>query len=411
MWGFITIAIASVGLASATAISPHGDETLPLWDMRHAQDLLSYAEVRLGRHGLVADRGKLADLRRAIATGDAAPISRSSRAVFVDLADDLANGMTPRSARGRFYLSPEEVDRDAILALERSALEGGGIFATLEALAPKHPQYASLQSALMSETDTSRRRTLTVNLERWRWLPRGLGDRYLMVNIPEFVVRDMVGDREVRLHRVIVGKPSTPTPQFAATVSGVILNPSWTVPASIIRESVGALVRRQPALAREKGYEWYRDPDGRLRVTQKPGPGNALGEVKLDMPNPHTIYLHDTPSKELFAKDVRTFSHGCVRVDDALGLAEYLLAGSSWPRERIDQTVMTRKTTSVPLAKPLPVYFVYFTAFADASGTVRFSGDPYALDRKVRLSTAGQDAQVAARPHSLSECSALESTT
>lgn len=251
--------------------------------------------------------------------------------------------------------------------------------------APSHFQYRALRAALERETDPLRRRKLTLNLERWQQMATDLGPRYLLVNIPEAVVRLVVDDRVERVHKVIVGKPSTPTPRFSASITGVILNPTWTVPDSIIAESVGALVRTRPAAARAKGYTWSRTAGGRLRVVQRPGPGNALGQVKLDMPNGYRVYLHDTPTKALFAADQRTFSHGCIRVDDALGLAEYLLDGSGWNRARIDAAIETRRTERIALAPALPVHVVYLTAFADPDGTVHLMGDPYGLDAGIAV--------------------------
>jgi murein L,D-transpeptidase YcbB/YkuD len=246
--------------------------------------------------------------------------------------------------------------------------------------APAHFQYRMLQAALDTETDPVRRATLLINLNRWRQLPRDPGARYLLVNIPEAVVRLVIDDRVERVHKVIIGKPATPTPRFSASLTGVILNPPWTVPDSIIAESIGALVRTRPKAARAKGYTWSRTASGRLSVVQQPGPGNALGEVKFDMPNPYRVYLHDTPAKTLFAAEQRALSHGCIRIDDALGLAEYLLAGSGWDRARIDATIRTRRPQRIALAAPLRVHVVYLTAFADPAGTVHLMADPYRLD-------------------------------
>ncbi|MBB6122411.1 murein L,D-transpeptidase YcbB/YkuD [Sphingobium subterraneum] len=157
----------------------------------------------------------------------------------------------------------------------------------------------------------------------------------------------------------------------------MVLNPWWEIPSSIAAESVAAMVRTNPAAAAKRGYVYE---NGRYR--QRPGPNNALGRMKLVMPNPHTVYLHDTPSQSLFDRDVRAFSHGCVRVGDALGLVTALLAPTGqWDRQRIDATVASGETQTVTLAEPIPVYIAYFTAEPDEDGAMRFFPDIYKRDR------------------------------
>jgi murein L,D-transpeptidase YcbB/YkuD len=158
-------------------------------------------------------------------------------------------------------------------------------------------------------------------------------------------------------------------------VEAVLLNPTWYVPQSIVAESIGKLVRTQPQLARRRGY--IVSEDG---IRQSPGPHNALGQLRLEMPNPYTVYIHDTPTKALFDEEVRAFSHGCIRTQDPLGLAAHLLSGSSWDRARIDRVVQSRVTTEVPLARQVPVYVAYFTAATDASGQVASYPDLYGRD-------------------------------
>ena len=207
-------------------------------------------------------------------------------------------------------------------------LPHGTSAASLNRWHPTEPQYASLRGALakLPASAVEERQKLEVSLERWRWLPHDLGTRHLLVNLPEYKVHLIDDGRELAAHRVIIGKVSTPTPQFSATVSGVILNPTWQVPPSIIAESVGKLVRSTPRAARARGFSWS-SRGGRLTVTQGPGAGNALGLMKLDMPNAYTVYLHDTPNKALFDKPDRTFSHGCIRTDRALDLRLSCWAG------------------------------------------------------------------------------------
>jgi murein L,D-transpeptidase YcbB/YkuD len=242
-----------------------------------------------------------------------------------------------------------------------------------------HPHYWALQSAYDSEEDPDRRRTLAVNIERWRRLPNNLGTRYLMVNIPAFEVTYWEDGNIIDRRPVIVGTTRTPTPEFTTAVTGVVLNPWWEIPASIVAESVGALVRNRPSVARARGYVIE---NGRYR--QRPGAGNALGRMKLVMPNPDSIGLHDTPSQDLFSSDVRAFSHGCIRVSDALNFATLLLRqDAGWSRADVDAVIATGRTRTVELVQPMPVYIVYFTAVPDETGRIVFHPDIYGRDPSV----------------------------
>ncbi len=147
-----------------------------------------------------------------------------------------------------------------------------------------------LRTAFATEADPARRATLARNMERWRWMPRSLGTRYLLVNAAAFEVALWDKGHKVESWPVVIGKARTPTPVFSTMVTGVIYNPWWNIPKSIVAESVGALTRKNPAEAKRRGYVWS---DGTFR--QRPGRKNALGLMKLVMPNDYTIYLHDTP--------------------------------------------------------------------------------------------------------------------
>ena len=254
----------------------------------------------------------------------------------------------------------------------------------------QHPDFWALQVAHDAEEDPDRRRTLAVNIERWRQLPNNLGTRYLMVNIPAFEVTYWEDGAIIDRRPVIVGTTRTPTPELTTTVTGVVLNPWWEIPASIVAESVGALVRNRPSVARARGYVVE---NGRYR--QRPGPGNALGRTKLVMPNPHSIGLHDTPNQELFSRDVRAFSHGCVRVSDALDFATILLSqDAGWSRADVDAVIASGQTRTVDLVQPMPVYIAYFTAVPNEVGEIIFHPDIYGRDpRVVVASTAEQDTE------------------
>lgn len=300
------------------------------------------------------------ELARAMLIGDTAAKSRASW--------NIADSDTAIDLRG-----------ELASALTRNDLDG---FFT--GLRPRAADYDALRKELRTERDTRHRAILIRNMERWRWLPRHLGRRYLLVNVAGFTVSLWNNGRKTGEWRVIVGKPKTPTPTFSALVSGVVVNPWWNVPPNIVAESVGALVRRNPAEARRRGYVW-----GGGSYRQRPGPGNALGLMKLDMPNPYKVYLHDTPTKALFEEPVRAFSHGCVRVDRALDFAASLLGRS------ITAEVEHGQTVTLPLNYPIPVYVTYFTADLADNGAVEFHPDIYGRDNLVRLAdiaTACSDA-------------------
>ncbi len=250
-----------------------------------------------------------------------------------------------------------------------------------------HPHYWALHTAHRVEEDPARRQTLAINLERWLEMPNDLGSRYILVNIPAFELTYWDNGEIIDRRPVIVGTTSTRTPELTATVRGVVLNPWWEIPASIVRESVGALVRNRPAVARARGYVVQ---NGRYR--QRPGPGNALGQMKLVMPNPQSIGLHDTPSQDLFTRPVRAFSHGCIRVSDALDFATIILERDvGWDRDRVDQVIVTGRTQTIDLIQPIPVYIVYHTVDLDEAGAIRFLPDIYGRDHGETVAAVGTD--------------------
>ncbi len=324
-------------------------------------------------------------LDEAIRTGDAALADRTARDVALQLGRNLLLGVTPRSARSGWGIidsADDAIDLETRLTASLAANDLAGFF---KALAPHHPDYATLKAAYASEANTAHKRSIALNMERWRWMPLDLGARYVFVNVPAFEATLNEAGKPARTWPVVVGKLSTPTPVLSAQVSGVIYNPWWEVPDSIIKESVGALMRGSPAVAAARGYVL---DQGRIR--QKPGTTNALGQMKLVMPNPQAIYLHDTPSKRHFALPVRAYSHGCIRVGNALDFAAALLEGSvTWARA--NAIVKSGKTQMVALKAPIPVYIAYFTAGVDAGGKIRFFPDIYGRDAlQVSVATTPQ---------------------
>ncbi|ALE16038.1 hypothetical protein AMC99_00734 [Altererythrobacter epoxidivorans] len=316
-------------------------------------------------------------LDQAVASGGAPMASAEARNLALKLAEMHLVGRAGASEKRGWNI----VDTDSVAGLSPMldhALADGTLDTFFAMLRPAHAEYSALRAAYAKESDPARRLAIARNMERWRWMPRSLGSDYVLVNTAKFEADLWRGGEKAGNWRVIVGKLSTPTPVFDATITGVILNPWWEIPDSIVRESVGSLVRRNPSLARARGYVWS---DGRYR--QKPGPNNALGQMKLVMPNRFSVFMHDTPNKDLFNKEVRAFSHGCIRTGDAIGYAATLLEGVK-TREEVDAIVKAGKTTQIDLSTPLPLYIAYFTAVSDGRGGVELLDDLYGRDSRIR---------------------------
>ncbi len=371
------VLLAAIMLASP-ALPADG---APHWDRAAAADLLSYIEA-IERHGLDPADYAAAPLAAAIADSDEAAVDRRARASFALVAHDLAQGRVAPEDRGSYAVPSSRLAGDRLPALMRDALTGGDVAAVLDGLAPHDPLYRALQDALalLPPGDGDRRTRIALDLERLRWLPRDRGAEYLLVNIPQFHLSLYRLGLPVSEHGVIVGKRQSPTPRFGASVTAVVFNPSWSVPQSIVEESVGRIVRNAPALARQRGYVWSVDDRARLRVTQLPGPQNALGRIRLDMPNAFSVYVHDTPDKALFDHPARALSHGCIRLDRPAALAEALLRDGGWTEEQTSEALAVRTTRRVALNRPVPIYVVYLTAALGPDGTLDYLDDIYGLD-------------------------------
>lgn len=257
----------------------------------------------------------------------------------------------------------------------------GGFACALAASAQQAPPPPASPAERLAAVDTApldaeARLKVAASLARWQELPAPSTGRWLLVNIPAYEISLYDGQQRTGTWRAIVGKPKTPTPRFAGSVTGVILNPWWEVPKSIVAESVGRLVARNPKKAAAQGY--VREGD---RYRQRPGPHNQLGLMKLDFRNPYSVGIHDTPSRQLFEKEIRAFSHGCIRVDDPFAFAAALL-GAPASRDSLNTVRDTNPDTQrLPLAAPLPVVVGYFTAEVGRDGALRLFEDVYRLDR------------------------------
>jgi len=295
-------------------------------------------------------------------------------------------GQSPYNAFADPHLFTEELDAAVRRFQRRHGLEVDGIVG---------PQ---TRAALNVPAD-QRARQIAVNLERLRWLPDDLGERYVLVDIAGFKVHLFDQGRKALESRIIVGKSYQQTPSFSDIAETVVVNPYWNVPRSITRKEIIPIVAHDPEyMARENMevlFDW-RDGGGRVnwrnldwqsyaagrsfpyRIRQRPGPGNALGMVKILFPNQFSVYLHDTPARNLFERRVRTFSHGCMRVEQAVALAAALLHMTPAELQAIIDSGVHRP---IPLPEPVPVHVVYLTAWVEPDdAVVTFRPDVYRRD-------------------------------
>ncbi|MGZ9148651.1 MAG: L,D-transpeptidase family protein [Candidatus Deferrimicrobiaceae bacterium] len=249
-------------------------------------------------------------------------------------------------------------------------------------------------------------RQIVLNMERWRWVPRDLGRRYLLMNIPEYTLR-LFEDSGVAMEmRIVAGKSYTATPVFSGTMKYLELNPYWNIPHQIAVEEILPKLRTDPGYLAKRGIRvfssWRNDAseidpatvdwnnlDDRgffFKLRQDPGPRNPLGRVKFMFPNRFAVYLHDTPSAELFRISSRDFSHGCIRLEKAIGLAAYLLRNNPrWTRQKIEEAIARGEKVIIPLDEPIPVHILYWTAWVDDKGTVHFHEDVYERDNPLAM--------------------------
>ena len=409
---------------------------------------------RAGDHGLVADDygiGRLVALEKEIAAGTKDPRAADRLADFdllattalFRLASDLSTGrLHPDEVASDWRTTPPELD---VVAHVDAALASGDLAKLLAELPPPHPGYARLQQALVKlrEIEASggwpsdpkerlggqsirsfqalhgieptgrlddatvaalavpvgeRIRQVELNLERWRWIPRALGDPHVLVNIPGFDLELVRGGEPPWHTRVVTGKAFTPTPVLSDRIVAVVVHPAWNVPESIavneflpeLRKNPGALAPQGIRVLQGSGeaekevdartVPWARVDADRFpyRLRQDPGGKNPLGRIKFELTNDLHIYLHDTPGEAAFRRSERDLSHGCVRVDGALELADRI--ASDPVRQAIREALERPEERRIDLDSKIPVHILYWTAWADEAGELHFGPDIYGLD-------------------------------
>ena len=351
-----------------------------------------YAALRssLANYLALADKGGWG----SVPLGEALkPGVKDSRVPAIRTRLKLTDGVGPSRVESEIY---DDALVDAVKRFQaRQGLENDGVIGASTIVAMNVPLQERIQSIVMA-------------MERLRWLPEDLGQQYVIVNIAGFDLRRINGGNVEEHMAVVVGKPYTRTPVFSDRIRYVEFNPYWTVPPGIAANEELPKLRKNPASLSAQGFElvrgnqvvdpasidWSRYAGGNFpfQIRQRPGANNALGHVKLMFPNEHNVYLHDSPAHSLFSRNVRAFSHGCIRLARPLDLAEQVLrAGgvSGWNRDRINQVVASAKNTVVNLQSPLPVHITYMTAWVDGD-FVNFRPDIYGHDAKLLAALDGK---------------------
>ena len=277
--------------------------------------------------------------------------------------------------------------------LDQDLVIGLMAFQTASKLKPSGNFDAKTLKVLNTDNDADAKQKLIASMERLRWLPKNLGARYVFVNQAAFEAKVMDGEKVAWKTRVIVGQPTKQTYSFSNQIQTVVFNPKWGVPASIINNEYAPKMRRDPSYLDRNGFivtdlngnqidsnsvDWYSvGANPNFGVQQLAGDGNALGELKFLFPNAHDIYMHDTPTKNLFAESVRAYSHGCVRVQNPREFAQVLLG---WDKAAVEKGLADKSTHSVQLPQKVPVHLTYFTAWTDEEGKIHYYDDIYLRD-------------------------------
>jgi len=321
-------------------------------------------------------RDKLAEMRR-----ERTPVARQP----IPTGPELTVGMRdPRVTliRARFGLDVQQSSSSEELVYDTRVAAAVAGFQKTNGLPASGVLTARTIAALSGGQPSRLENEILANMERWRWMPRDMGETYIAVNVPDFTVSIIKDDQVLTRHRVVVGKPDTPTPIFSNKMQYLIVNPYWNVPQSIIRKEFLPKAGGDLSYLSEHGWQ-VSSNHGQLTVRQPPGEKNALGRIKFLFPNDYAVYLHDTPSRALFASAKRAFSHGCVRVDQPFSFAETVL-NHSWSEQRL-KSLIGSSERYINLPAPLPIHIEYFTTYVDEAGRLQLRDDLYGYSHKVKI--------------------------
>jgi murein L,D-transpeptidase YcbB/YkuD len=341
---------------------------------------------------------------------------------FFQLVDDRSHGVHPEEygvekLRQEKHADPIQFDIDVTSALVNytsalarkdvdlkktlhEAINSDSIAHLADRIAPLHVEYARLRTALQKASGPDRRQ-IELNMDRWRKQPDDLGESHIRINVPAFELE--VHDRsDIPLKmKVVVGTNENKTPLFGSEMKYIVFSPYWNIPQSILTKETLPRIMKDPEYATRQQLEvvrvsgkhveiidpnkidWENIGESDIQLRQRPGSGNALGFVKFIFPNRYNVYLHDTPSDNLFDRLTRNFSHGCIRVEKPQELAEYVLRDQpEWTPEKIREAMHAGQEKHVPLKHPIPVHILYFTAWVDESGMLHLEKDVYGYDTR-----------------------------
>jgi L,D-transpeptidase YcbB len=321
-----------------------------------------------------------------------------------------------RFARGGRIIDPtillsSELDRRPQLIDPEVVLHGIAAAdqpdAYLRGIHPKQPQFEKLRQAYLANRGKPLAKRLLANMEEWRWMPDDLGDMHILANIPEYLVYLYKGDKVIHSERIVVGEIGKQTTIFSRNLKTIVFKPMWRVPESIkVRELQPNLLRggsmfRQYDLELQtkdgqpldyRSIDWRTADIRNYEVVQPPGRKNVMGVVKFTFPSQHTIFMHDTVDKWMFAQSQRTLSHGCLRLRNPMKMAELVLAeDKGWDKAKVDQTESDGpRNNEIVIDKKIPVHLVYFTIWVTDDGKVRTFGDIYGHEKRITLALEGR---------------------
>jgi murein L,D-transpeptidase YcbB/YkuD len=280
----------------------------------------------------------------------------------------------------------------------------------LEAFSPQQEPYRKLKAMLAelrgrpgaSKGDASRQiETVVANMERWRWYPRDLGTDHVIVNQPDFTLAVRHNGAQVWATRIVIGKPTMPTPLLSETIKSITVNPTWHVPASIVHNEYLPALAQDPTVLDRMGLRMSYS-GSEVQITQPPGDGNALGRLRFNFPNRFSVYQHDTPDKHLFGESFRAYSHGCMRVQDPAKYAEVLLniarPHERWTAERIKGMFGSAEQDIALPPIQIWVHITYQTAFVDGAGKLQIRPDVYGLDSRMLAAIKGERGAIESAP-------------